>query len=156
MTLEMTTTTAGPGAQVEDAAAYCLELAATWLRWDGRPRTSEDGDRVYTPHKVIRRIADHLIDHLAEAEALLAEVDTQPDVWQGSDITLESDWARFTEADLREARERITRLARTFALRLAALEPATWDAPRTPNWTLREIAEHLTGIRWYADQLGRL
>ena len=156
MTLEMTTTTAGPGAQVEDAAAYCLELADTWLRWDGRPRTSEDGDRVYTPHKVIRRIADHLIDHLAEAEALLAEVDTQPDVWQGSDITLESDWARFTEADLREARERITRLARTFALRLAALEPATWDAPRTPNWTLREIAEHLTGIRWYADQLGRL
>ena len=155
MTLEMTTT-AGPGAQVEDAAAYCMELAATWLRWDGRPRAAEDGDRIYTPHKVIRRIADHLIDPLAEVEALLAGVDTEPDGWQASEITLESDWARFTEADLREARERISRLARTFSLRLASLETAAWDAPRTPNWTVREIADHLTGIRWYADQLGRL
>lgn len=153
---ETSTTTNAPGAQVEDAAAYCLDLAATWLGWDGHPRLSEDGDRVYTPHKVIRRIADHLVDHLAEMEALLAGVETQPDHWQASEITLESDWARFTEADLREARERITRLARTFALRLAAAGPAAWDAPRTPNWTLREIADHLTGIRWYADQLGRL
>jgi hypothetical protein len=151
-----TTTTASPGAQVQDAAAYCLELAVTWLRWDGRPLTSEDGDRIYTPHKVIRRIADHLIDHVAEVEALLAGVDTQPDAWRASEITLESDWASFTEADLGEARERITRLARTFALRLAALEPAEWDAPRTPNWTVREIADHLTGITWYANQLGRL
>lgn len=149
-------TSAGPGAAVDEAATYCLELAATWLRWDGRPRTSEDGDRVYTPHKAIRRIADHLTDHLAEVEALLAGVDTQPDRWQASEITLEQDWARFTEADLREARERISRLARTFALRLAALDPAEWDAPRTPSWTLREIAEHLAGIRWYADQVGRL
>lgn len=151
-----TTTIAGPGARVEEAAAYCLELAATWLRWDGRPRTSEDGDRVYTPHKVIRRIADHLVDHVAEVEALLAGVDTQPDRWQASEITLEQDWARFTEADLREARERITRLARTFALRLESAGPGSWDAPRTPNWTLREIADHLADIRWYADQLGRL
>lgn len=81
---------------------------------------------------------------------------SQPDAWQASEITLEPDWARFTETDLREARERITRLARTFALRLAAVPPAAWDAPRTPNWTLREIAEHLAGIRWYADQVGRL
>lgn len=151
-----TTTIAGPGAGVEEAAAYCLELATTWLRWDGRPRTSEDGDRVYTPHKVIRRIADHLVDHIAEVEALLAGVETQPDRWQASEVTLEQDWARFTEVDLREARERITRLARTFALRLESAGPDSWDAPRTPNWTLREIADHLTGIRWYADQLGRL
>lgn len=155
MTLEMQRTT-GPGAQVEEAAAYCLELAATWLRWDGRPRTSEDGDRIYTPHKVLRRIADHLVDHLAEVEALLAGVDTQPDAWAASEITLDHDWARFTEADLREARERITRLARTFSLRLAALDPAAWDEPRDPNWSLRQIADHLVGIKWYADQLGRL
>lgn len=146
----------GPGTRVEEAAAYCLELAATWLGWDGRPRVSEDGDRVYAPHKVIRRVADHLVDHLAEVEALVAGVETQPEGWQGSEITLESDWARFTEADLREARERITRLARTFALRLASAGPGAWDVPRTPNWTLREIADHLADISWYADQLGRL
>jgi hypothetical protein len=149
-------TTTGPGAEVEEAAAHCLDVAATWLRWDGRPLISEDGDRVYTPHKAIRRIADHLIDHLAEVEALLAGVETRPDRWHASGVTLDQDWARFTEADLREAQERIGRLARTFALRLRSAGPEAWDAPRSPNWTLREIADHLTGIRWYADQVGRL
>ncbi|MDH2415390.1 hypothetical protein [Nocardioides sp. CER19] len=145
-----------PGVAVEQAATYCLDLATTWLRWDGRPVTSEDGDRIYTPHKVVRRIADHLVDHLAEVEALLAGVETQPDEWGASAVTFEQDGARFTEADLQEAGQRISRLARTFALRLGALDPEAWDTPRQPNWTLREIADHLTGIRWYADQLGRL
>lgn len=148
--------TDNPGNAVVEAAGYCLGLAATWLRWDGGPRTSEDGDRVYTPHKAIRRIADHLIDHLAEIEALLAGVETQPDRWGASDITSEQDWAHFTEADLREACERISRLAQTVSLRLAAAGHEAWDTPRTPNWTLREIADHLTEIRWYADQIGRL
>lgn len=155
----MTTDTAhdNPGTQVEQAAAYCLDLAATWLRWDGSPRTSDDGERVYTPHKVVRRIADHLVDHLAETEALLAGVETQPDRWHASLVTLEQDWARFTEADRDEARERITRLARTFSLRLTSAGRDSWDAPRTPSWTLREIAGHLAdSIRWYADQLGAL
>jgi hypothetical protein len=31
-----------------------------------------------------------------------------------------------------------------------------WDVPRTPNWTLREISDHLTGVVWYAEQVGRL
>ena len=43
-----------------------------------------------------------------------------------------------------------------FELRLAAAGPDVWDTPRTPNWTLREIAEHLTGVRWYAEQVGEL
>ena len=154
--MEHDTISIGPGAQIEDAAAYCLELAGTWLRWDGSARVSEGGDRIYTPHKAIRRIADHLVDHLAEVEALLAGAETQPDGWQASEITLDQDWARFTEADLREAMERITRLARTVSLRVHGAGPQAWDAPRTPNWTLREIAEHLTEIRWYADQVGRL
>lgn len=143
-----------PGAAVEHAAAYCLDLASTWVRWDGRPVTTADG-RVYTPHKVVRRIADHLVDHLAEVEALLAGVATQPDEWGASAVTLDQDAARFTEADLQEAGQRISRLARTFSLRLASLDPEAWDAPREPSWTLREIADHLTEIRWYADQLGR-
>jgi hypothetical protein len=148
--------TTNPGTAVATAVGDCLAHAATWLAWDGRPRVSEDGDRIYTPHKAVRRIADHLIDHLAEVEALLAGVPTQEDHWHASLVTLESDWARFTETDLEEARERLTRLARTFELRLAAAGPDAWDAARSPNWTLREIADHLTGVRWYAEQVGKL
>jgi hypothetical protein len=145
-----------PGAQVEQAVEQCVEIAGTWLAWDGMPCVSEDGDRVYTPHKAVRRIGDHIVDHLAEVEALLAGVETMPDEWHASLATFDSDWARFTEQDLDEARQRLRRLGRTFALRLAAAGPDEWDRPRAPNWTLREIADHLTGVVWYAEQVGRL
>ena len=145
-----------PGALVESAVEHCLEVAATWLAWDGRPAVSDDGDRIYAPHKAVRRIADHLVDHLAEVEALLAGAPTEPDHWHGSMVTVDADWARFTELDLDEARQRLSRLGRTFALRLAAAGPNEWDVSRGENWTLREIAEHLTGLRWYADQVGVL
>lgn len=145
-----------PGAQVEQAVERCLELAQTWLAWDGRPFVSDDGERIYTPHKAVRRIADHVIDHLAEVEALLAGVETIPDGWHASLTTFESDWARFTEQDLVEAQQRLRRLGQTFALRIQAAGPGEWDRPRTPNWTLREICEHLAGVLWYAEQVGRL
>ena len=117
---------------------------------------SEDGERVYTPHKAVRRIADHLVDHLAEVEALLAGVATQPDEWHASALTSAADLAPFTVEDVREAEQRLQRLGRTFALRYAALDPAEWDKDRSPNWTLREIAEHLTELDWYASQVGDL
>jgi len=147
---------ANPGTAVEEAVGRSLVLVDTWLHWDGRPLVSEDGDRVYTPHKAVRRIADHLIDHLAEVEAMLASADTQPDGWHGSLLTLATDLAPFTEADRDEAHQRLPRLARTFALRLAAAGPAEWDLARGDHWTLREIAEHLTGVLWYAEQVGDL
>jgi DNA-binding transcriptional MerR regulator len=145
-----------PATLIEVSVAGCLELAATWLHWDGRPFVAEGGDRIYTPHKAIRRIADHLIDHLAEVEALLAQVPTRPDNWHGSLVTLDSDWARFTESDLEESRERLTRLARTFALRMRSAGPQEWDRERSANWTLREISVHVSEVRWYAEQVGRL
>lgn len=148
--------TDNPGEAVEAAVRRALDLSATWLHWDGAPRVSGDGERVYTPHKAVRRIADHLIDHLAEVEALLAGVDSQPDGWHGSLLTLEADWARFSEADRDEAHQRLTRLGRTFSLRLAAAGSQEWDRPRDGHWTLREIADHLTGVLWYAEQVGDL
>jgi hypothetical protein len=148
--------TENPGAVVEEAVRRSLDLMDTWIHWDGRPRVSEDGDRVYTPHKAVRRIADHLVDHLAEVEAQLAGVETQPDAWHGSLLTFESDWARFTEGDRDEARQRLPRLARTFALRLSAAGPDEWDRPRGDSRTLRAIADHLTGVLWYAEQVGDL
>jgi hypothetical protein len=145
-----------PGTAVVAAVEDSLEIAASWLRWDGTPRLSEDGDRVYTPHKAVRRIADHLVDHLAEIEALLAGVPTQPDGWHASLVTTAADRAPFTEIDLVEAGQRLRRLARTLELRLAAAGPEAWEASRAPSWTLREIAEHLVEVRWYAEQVGRL
>ncbi|WP_427886898.1 hypothetical protein ACQHIV_28840 [Kribbella sp. GL6] len=147
--------TQNPGELVADAVQRSLKLVFTWPAWDGVPRTSDD-DRTFTPHKAVRRIADHLVDHLAEVEALLAGVPTQPDEWHASALTSAADLAPFSAADVREAEQRLTRLGRTFVLRYAALDPAEWDKDRTPNWTLRQIAEHLTELDWYAEQVGDL
>ena len=144
-----------PGVGVERATERVLSLAKTWIAWDGRPRLAEDGARIYTPHKAIRRYGDHLIDHLAQVEALLAGVGTRPNGWHESAITTDGDFARFTEADLVEATERLTRLSRTFRLRLLSAGPGEWDVERGADWTLREIAEHV-GDPWYAEQLGDL
>lgn len=147
--------TQNPGELVAESVQRSLKYVVTWPAWDGVPRTSDD-DRTFTPHKAVRRIADHLIDHLAEVEALLAGVPTQPDEWHASALTSAADLAPFTEEDVREAEQRLTRLGRTFVLRYAALDPAAWDQDRTPNWTLRQIAEHLTELDWYAAQVGDL
>ncbi|HET7430792.1 MAG TPA: hypothetical protein VFJ89_04740 [Nocardioides sp.] len=64
----MTENPENPGAAVEEAVRRSLALVDTWLHWDGRPHVSEDGDRVYTPHKAVRRIADHLTGVLRYAE----------------------------------------------------------------------------------------
>ena len=53
-----------PGQIVSDAVDRCLEIAQTWLGWDGRP--VHRGENVWTPHKALRRITDHLLDHLAK------------------------------------------------------------------------------------------
>jgi hypothetical protein len=144
-----------PGEVVAAGVAQTLALAQTWLAWDGLPRVSEDGDRVYTPHKAIRRHTHHLIDHLAEIEALLDDRESRPDAWLASQVTLATDWAPFTEADLNEARQSLTRLGDLYVHRLAAADPAEWDRPRDPHWTLRAIAEHV-GDAWYAQQVGDL
>ena len=145
-----------PGSAVVDAVEHTLLLASTWLSWDGRPRPTDDGERIYTPHKVIRRMGDHIIDHLAEVEALLAGQPTQVDEWGASAITTDADRAGFSQSDLVEAGQRLRRLARTFELRYAAAGSVEWDSPRGDNWTLREIATHIAESRWYADQLGDL
>src|ERR1700722_16450229 len=71
-----------PGQLVAAAVGRCLELARTWHAWDGRPiaGTMDDGaPNTWTPHKALRRIADHLVDHLHQVEALLAGATPLPD-----------------------------------------------------------------------------
>jgi hypothetical protein len=148
-------TSANPGDAVAASVERILELARTWLTWDGRARLADDGVRLYTPNKAIRRHADHLLDHLAEIEALLAGRPSQPDQWHASTVTLAADWAPFTEAELNEATQRLRRLAQTYVLRLAAAGPDEWDRRREQSWTVREIVEHVS-TSWYAEQVGNL
>lgn len=144
-----------PGCTVETGVERILALAGTWLAWDGRPRVADDGERIYTPHKAIRRHTHHLIDHLAEIEALLDGQPTRPDRWRASTVTLAGDWAPFTEADMDEAAQCLTRLADLYVHRLGSVDPIEWDRTREPNMTVRRIAEHV-GKPWYAEQVGDL
>jgi hypothetical protein len=106
--------------------------------------------------KALRRITDHLIDHLHEVQALLAGADPMPDAWHGRLVTLDADWARLTEPDFDEAQSRLRRLARTYLLTYEMAGPAQWDAPRDPAWSLREIADHVSHVYAYAEYVGRL
>ena len=133
---------------------HVLGLAATWTVWNGRP--VQTGDRIYTPHKAIRRVADHLIDHLAELEARLAGHQTFPDRWHASASTTPADLAPFTGQDLDEARSRLTRLGRIWADRLNTLTLDRLDHSPGEGWTFRQIAFHLAGSAYYADAVGDL
>ncbi|MFG1805110.1 cytochrome P450 [Streptomyces sp. NPDC049040] len=143
-----------PAEAVAAMVAHVLQLAETWTAWDGRPLPSED--RVYTPHKAIRRVADHLIDHLAELEARLVGEQAQPDHWHASMTTTPADLAPFTPDDLDEARSRLTRLARMWSNRLDTLTPDQLDRSPGTGWTFRQLAFHLTGSVYYADAVGDL
>lgn len=131
-----------------------LDLAATWTAWDGRPL--HEGERVYTPHKAIRRVADHLVDHLAEMEARLAGHPTIPDRWHASGSTTPADLAPFTGEDVDEARSRLTRLGRIWADRLNVLTPDQLDRSPGEGWTFRQIAFHVAESDYYADAVGDL
>lgn len=143
-----------PSQVVTAMTDHVLRLAATWTAWDGRPIHTDD--RVYTPHKAVRRVADHLIDHLAEVEARLAGRPPQPDHWHASMSTTPADLVPFTEPDLDEARSRLTRLAAVWAVRLDSLSERQLDHSPGEGWTFRQIAFHLGESAYYADSVGDL
>ncbi|MGW3665382.1 hypothetical protein [Streptomyces sp. NPDC005141] len=143
-----------PAEAVTAMVGHVLDLAASWTAWDGRPVPVDD--RVYTPHKAIRRVADHLVDHLAELEARLVGEEPLPDHWHASASTTEADLAPFTEDDLDEARSRLNRLARIWANRLGALTDDQLDHSPGEGWSFRELALHLRGSTYYADSVGKV
>ncbi len=144
-----------PAAVMPAAVAEVLDIAETWLAWDGRP-VYRDGN-AWTPHKAVRRVADHLLDHLTEIECRLAGQPTLPDQWHGRMVTVDADFARFTEVDLDEATSRLTRLAACYAARLGNLAAPVLDTrPASDTWTIREIVHHVSNVTWYAHALGRL
>lgn len=138
---------------------HVLDLASTWPQWDGHPfEVPVEGEpsRSYTPHKAIRRVTDHLIDHLAEIEARLAGQPTEPDRWHASAITTPGDLAIFTTEDLDEARSRLRRLALIWDVRLRSLSDQQLDKRTGDAWTLRQVAFHVAGSAFYADSVGKL
>jgi hypothetical protein len=148
-----------PADVVTGMVDHVLDLAATWPRWDGRPiEVPAEGEpaRTYTPHKAIRRVADHLVDHLAEMEARLAGRPTEPDRWHASAITTPGDLAAFTPDDLDEARSRLRRLALIWEVRLRSLSDRQLDERAGGAWALRQLAFHLAESAFYAESVGML
>jgi DinB superfamily len=146
------TDTRDPATLVEEAVADVVARAESWLGWDGQPALREGN--VWTPHKVLRRVTDHLLDHLAELECRLAQRPTIPDRWHGRMATTDADFARFTEIDLDEATSRLTRLAACYHARLSTVADADLDArPEGGGWTLRQLVHHVAHVNAYADML---
>jgi len=140
---------------VPAAVSEVLAVAETWLGWDGSPVFSNGN--AWTPLKALRRVADHLLDHLTEIECRLAGQPTLPDHWHGRMATLDADFAHFTEIDLDEASSRLTRLAACYQARISELDAQILDSrPADGIWTIREIVHHVTGVTMYADMMGSL
>lgn len=143
-----------PAEVVTGMVDHVLALVDTWTGWDGVPRAVDD--RVYTPHKAVRRVADHMVDHLAEIEARLAGEPTIPDRWHASAITTEADLAPFTADDRDEAHSRLERLAQVWRVRLRSLDDERLDRRDGDAWSIREIAFHVAESAYYADSVGVL
>jgi hypothetical protein len=133
---------------------HVLDLASTWTAWDGRALI-RDG-RAYTPHKAIRRTADHMVDHLAQLEAHLAGEPSLPDRWLASTVTTHADLAAFTDADFNEAENRLRRLAEMWRIRLQQVAPDDMDRADDGAYTPRQMARCAADSAYYADAVGRL
>jgi hypothetical protein len=143
-----------PGEAIGEMVEHVLGLAETRLAWDGTPVRALG--REYTPHKAIRRVADHMIDHLAQLDAHLARVPSLPDEWHASAITTPADLAPFSPDDLDEARSRLRRLAQIWRIRLSSVPESEMDVSEGDDYTLREIAFCAVESGDYADAIGSL
>lgn len=145
-----------PADAIDQMVSEALALAETWTAWDGNPIPTPNGQRVYTPHKAVRRFADHMIDHLAQLQAEMSGNTSIPDTWQASRITTAADLAPFTAEDLNEARNRLERLAVMWRATLAGIPADKMDAAKGEDYTPRELAFHTLESMDYANYLGDL
>jgi hypothetical protein len=147
-----------PADAIDQMVAEFLAMAESWPAWDGTPIpiTTPYGQRVYTPHKALRRFNDHMIDHLAQLQAELAGIPTVPDTWQASRITTGADLAPFTLEDLAEARNRFERLAGMWRATLMTIPAEKMDAAKGDDYTPRELAFHTLESIDYANHVGDL
>jgi hypothetical protein len=145
-----------PADAIDQMVEHVLALARSWTAWDGEPRRSGDGDRIYTPHKAMRRVGDHMLDHLAQLDAYVAGVASIPDSWHASAVTTAADMAPFTQEDLDEAANRLERLAQLWRIRLNSIPADEMDLAEKDGYSPREMAFCAVESGWYADAVGDL
>jgi hypothetical protein len=147
-----------PADAIDQMVADFMALAETWTGWDGKPIpiTTSYGQRMYTPNKALRRMNDHMVDHLAQLQAELIGQATVADTWRASQITTGSDMAPITDEDLAEARNRFERLAGMWRATLASIPADRMDVGRGDDYTPRELAFHTLESLDYATHVGDL
>jgi hypothetical protein len=143
-----------PADAVPAVVEYVLELAVTWSNWNGAQ--VEMNGNSFTPHKVMRRVGDHITDHLAEAMARINGVPPLVDRWHHSANTTFADLAPYTANDLNEATERLRRLAQMWQITFGGLSDERLDAVEEGSMSLRELAYHTAESIDYANALGDL
>ncbi len=124
------------------------------------PISARDG-YVYpmTPRKILRRVLDHLLDHLNQIDQWIAWQDhgivpTPTDGWAPSGVTLDDDTLPLTEADLSAWLWRIDLVVGLLTTRASHLTPAQWDwQPPDSGWTLRRVIHHVARTYGYAAWL---
>jgi hypothetical protein len=119
--------TDNPARLVVEGVEKSLAIAMSWHAWDGRPIAGT-------------------VDDTGGG---------RPNVWTPAKA-LRRITDHLIELDFDEASSRLRRLGRTYLLTYEMAGPAAWDAPRDPAWTLREIAEHVSGVYGYAEYVGNL
>ncbi len=147
-----------PADAIDQMVAEFMALADTWTSWDGKPIpiTTSYGQRMYTPNKALRRMNDHMVDHLAQLQAELIGQATVADTWRASQITTGSDMAPITDEDLAEARNRFERLAGMWRATLASIPADRMDVAQGDDYTPRELAFHTLESLDYATHVGDL
>jgi hypothetical protein len=103
----------------------------------------------YTPHKILRRVLDHALDHLNQIDQWLAwrrdgVVPTPTDGWVGSTETLPEDRLPLLPPDLDAWLWRIDQAARLLRQRAAGLSAEELDwLPPDGGWPLRRVLHHV-------------
>lgn len=124
------------------------------------PISARDG-YVYpmTPRKVLRRVLDHLLDHLNQIDQWVAWQDhgivpVPTDGWAPSAVKLDDDTLPLTEADLSAWLWRIDLVVGLLTTRTSHLTPAQWDwQPPDGGWNLRRVIHHVARTYGYAAWL---
>ncbi len=107
------------------------------------------GDWAYTPRKALRRVLDHVLDHLNQIDQWLVwrrdgVTPTPTDGWTPSQVTLPEDRLALASEDLEAWLWRIDQATRLFIQRVARLSTDELDwQPPDGGWSLRRVAHHV-------------
>ncbi len=107
------------------------------------------GSWTYTPRKALRRVLDHVLDHLNQIDQWLAwrrngVTPTPTDGWAPSQVTLPEDRLPLAANELEAWLWRIDQATRLFIQSVASLsnDELDWQPP-DGGWPLRRVAHHV-------------